>query len=172
MDYVAAWYYVAAKYIQDTQVRCCFVSTNSIVQGQQAITVWEPLIKKYGISIDFAYRTFKWTSEASDIAAVHCVIIGFSVASSIEKRIFDEQGKPHKASNINSYLVDAENWFIHPVSDPIWNVPPIKFGSMPRGKAFIMTREEHDDIIKNYPFIAPYLKEFYMGNEFINGGAR
>lgn len=172
MDYVAAWYYVAAKYIQGTQIRCCFVSTNSIIQGQQAITVWEPLIKKYNITIDFAYRTFKWTSEASDIAAVHCVIVSFSVINIRNKVIFDEQGKPHKASNINSYLVDADNWFIHPVSAPIWDVPPIKFGSMPRGKAFIMTKEEHDDIIEKYPFISPYLKEFYMGNEFINGGAR
>ncbi|MBQ9253052.1 MAG: class I SAM-dependent DNA methyltransferase [Clostridia bacterium] len=172
MDYVAAWYYLGAKYIQGTNIKCCFVSTNSIVQGQQAITVWEPLFTKYNICIDYAYRTFKWTSEASDAAAVHCVIVCFSTSNTDAKTIYDEKGNAQSASNINSYLVDAENWFIHPVSAPIWDVPPIKFGSMPRGKAFIMPKEEYDEIIKDYPFIAPYLKEFYMGNEFINGGAR
>lgn len=172
MDYVAAWYYLGAKYIQGTNIKCCFVSTNSIVQGQQAITVWEPLFTKYNICIDYAYRTFKWTSEASDAAAVHCVIVCFSMSNTGAKTIYDEKGNAQNASNINSYLVDAENWFIHPVSAPIWDVPPIKFGSMPRGKAFIMSKEEYDEIIKEYPFIVPYLKEFYMGNEFINGGAR
>ncbi|MBO4889082.1 MAG: class I SAM-dependent DNA methyltransferase [Firmicutes bacterium] len=172
MDYVAAWYFKAARMIQGTEITTCFVSTNSIVQGQQAITIWEPLFKTYKIIINFAYRTFKWTSEANDVAAVHCVIIGMSCHNNPEKIIYQEDGKPIKAKQINSYLADADSWFLHPVSLPICDVPPIRFGSMPRGKAFIMTKEERDDIIQKYPDVAGYLKEFYMGNEFINGGAR
>ena len=172
MDYVTAWYYKSARLIQNTEIRCCFVSTNSIVQGQQAITVWEPLFYKYHIVINYAYRTFKWASEASDVAAVHCVIIGFSVKDCGNRVIFNEDGSATSAKKINSYLVDADNWFLHSVSSPLCSVPPIRFGSMPRGKAFIMSENERDEIVKKYPFISPFLKKFYMGNEFINGGAR
>lgn len=173
MDYVAAWYYLAAKYIEGTNIKCAYVSTNSIVQGQQAITIWEPLFTTYRIHIDFAYRTFKWSSEASEIAAVHCVIIGFSndVATS-SRKIFDESGNLHLAQSINSYLVDADNWFVHAVSAPLCDVPPMKFGSMPRGKGFILSPDERNAIIKEYPFVNDYIKKFYMGNEFINGAER
>ena len=173
MDYVAAWYYLAAKYIEGTKIKCAYVSTNSIVQGQQAITIWEPLMTIYHIHIDFAYRTFKWSSEASEIAAVHCVIIGFSNdVSANSRKIFDESGNLHIAQSINSYLVDADNWFVHAVSAPLCDVPPMKFGSMPRGKGFILSPDEREAIVKEYPFANHYIKKFYMGNEFINGAER
>ena len=173
MDYVAAWYYLATKYIEGTKIKCAYVSTNSIVQGQQAITVWEPLITIYHIHINFAYRTFKWSSEASEIAAVHCVIIGFSNdVGTNSRKIFDESGNLHIAQNINSYLVDADNWFVHAVSTPLCDVPPMRFGSMPRGKGFILSLDEREAIIKEYPFVNDYIKKFYMGNEFINGAER
>lgn len=172
MDYVAGWYYKAAHYIQGTGIEACFVSTNSIVQGQQAITVWEPLFNKFKIEINYAYRTFIWSSEASDGAAVHCVIVCFATRARGVKLLYAEDGKPKRVQRINSYLADAENWFLHAVSSPLWDVPPIKFGSMPRGKSFIMSKEERDAIVQSYPQVSPYLREFYMGNEFINGGAR
>ncbi|MCL2796489.1 MAG: class I SAM-dependent DNA methyltransferase [Firmicutes bacterium] len=78
IDYVAAWYYKAAKYLQGTPIRAAFVSTNSITQGEQVAAVWKPLFDLFGIRIDFGYRTFKWSNEAKGKAAVHCVIVGFS----------------------------------------------------------------------------------------------
>ena len=172
MDYVAAWYYIAAKYIDKTEIECAFVSTNSIVQGQQAVTVWEPLINTYGITINFAYRTFKWSNEAYDVAAVHCVIIGFSRVHRTNCIIFDESGSMRKAKHINSYLIDADDWFVHAIGSPLCNVPPIKFGSMPRGKAFILSPDERNNIISDYPEVSQYIKKFFMGNEFINGTTR
>ena len=65
IDYVAGWYFKAAEYIQNTGVRTAFVSTNSITQGEQVAAVWKPLYDRFGIHIDFAWRTFKWDSESN-----------------------------------------------------------------------------------------------------------
>ena len=89
IDYVGAWYYKAAKYIKDTPIHVAFVSTNSITQGEQVSALWEKLITEYRIEIIFAYRTFKWSSEATEKAAVHCVVIGFALNTYTgEKTIF------------------------------------------------------------------------------------
>ena len=88
LDFVSAWYLLAAKYIQQTDINCAFVSTNSIVQGIHLQTLWNPLIKEYKIIINFAYQTFPWTSEAKNKANVHCVIIGFSTIEKTDKYLF------------------------------------------------------------------------------------
>ena len=94
LDYVASWYYKAACYVQSTHIKVAFVSTNSITQGEQASILWEALFAK-GIQILFAHRTFRWDSEATKKAAVHCVIVGFSVhGDNSPKLIF--QGKQVK----------------------------------------------------------------------------
>ncbi len=80
IDYVAGWYFKAADFMQKTAIRTAFVSTNSITQGEQVAGVWQPLFERFNIHIDFAHRTFRWDSEASLKAHVHCVIVGFSIA--------------------------------------------------------------------------------------------
>ena len=80
IDYVAGWYFKAAQFMQGTNIRTAFVSTNSITQGEQVAGVWKPLYERFDIHIDFAHRTFRWDSEASLKAHVHCVIVGFSGA--------------------------------------------------------------------------------------------
>ena len=85
IDYVAGWYFKAASLISNTNIKVAFVSTNSICQGEQVVGVWQPLYKRFGVNIDFAYQTFKWGSEAKDKAAVHCVIVGFSTNHNNEK---------------------------------------------------------------------------------------
>lgn len=77
LDYVSCWYKKAADYIRGVHVRCAFVSTNSICQGQQVEPLWKPLFDD-GIHIDFAHQTFVWNSKATDEAHVHVVIVGFS----------------------------------------------------------------------------------------------
>ena len=71
IDYVAGWYYKAAKLMQNTPIHTAFVSTNSITQGEQVAGVWKPLYDQFGIHIDFAHRTFRWDSEANAKAYVH-----------------------------------------------------------------------------------------------------
>ena len=121
LDYVACWYFKSAQYIKDTNIEVAFVSSNSITQGEQALTMWEPLFKEEKIYINFAYRTFIWNSEAKDKAAVHCVIIGFAKFPKNEKFIFEGE-KLLKCSNINQYLTPSENIFIQKSGKPICNV--------------------------------------------------
>jgi len=123
IDYVAGWYFKAAQLMLNTNIRTAFVSTNSITQGEQVAGVWKPLYDRFGIHIDFAHRTFRWDSEASLKAHVHCVIVGFSIAdNSADKRLFNN-GTEKKCKNINAYLVDTADVFIDNRSKPLCDVP-------------------------------------------------
>ena len=103
VDYVAAWYYKAAKIMDNSAIKAAFVSTNSISQGEQVAILWKPLFEQFSIHIDFAYRTFRWDSEATQKAHVHCVIIGFSsIQNTKKKRLFDA-GQVTDADNVNAY---------------------------------------------------------------------
>ena len=171
MDYVSAWYKKAADFIDDKEISCAFVSTNSIVQGQQACTMWKPLMSA-GLKINFAHQTFKWDSESIQKAAVHCVIIGFAKCERDEKIIFDGD-KKNIVENINSYLLDAPNIFIESRSAPVCEVPAMFFGSMPRdGGGFILSEEEREIFISKNPGSEKFIREYIGANEFINGKKR
>ena len=104
IDYVSGWYFKAAQLMRGTDIRTAFVSTNSITQGEQVAGVWKPLYDRFGMHIDFAHRTFRWDSEASLKAHVHCVIVGFSIVpNDTRKRIYDGEHY-HKAENINAVM--------------------------------------------------------------------
>lgn len=171
LDYVSAWYYKAADYIQHTNITVSFVSTNSICQGQQAVTMWQPLFNK-NIRIQFAYRTFIWDSEAKVKAHVHCVIVGFAVYDRPQKMIFDGTSM-RLVKQINSYLLDAPEVFIESRSQPLCSVPKMRFGSMPRdGGGFILTDEEKDELIKKEPLSAKWIRLYIGAHEFINNKTR
>ena len=171
LDFVSGWYYKATDYIKGTSIEVAFVSTNSICQGQQAVTMWKPLFEK-GIKIQFAYRTFVWDSEAQQKARVHCVIVGFSFVDRKSKIIYDNN-RVRIVSNINSYLIDAEDKFVESRSTPICDVPQIRFGSMPRdGGGFILTDEEKEEIIKKEPLSAKWIHPYIGAYEFLNNKSR
>lgn len=169
IDYVTGWYYKASKLIQNTKTRCAFVSTNSITQGEQVTAIWKPLFEKFGIHFDFAYRTFRWDSEASQKAHVHCVIIGFSSCySQKNKVIYLDDGHKIIADNINGYLLDAPTIFIEKKSRPLCDVPEILKGSQPTdGGNLILSKEEKDSLIKKCPQIKKYIRQFIGAEEFI-----
>ena len=172
LDYVAAWYYKAAKYIKGTQIRVAFVSTNSITQGEQVAAVWNPLFQMFGVSIDFGYRTFKWGNEAKGKAAVHCVIIGFSAERNGEKIIFDGNDKI-TAKNINPYLVDAPDIFIESRGKPLCDVPQIGIGNKPiDGGNYLFTEEEKNVFLKKEPQAEKWFRPWIGSDEFINGYRR
>ena len=171
LDYVSAWYKKASVYIMNSHIKCSFVSTNSITQGQQAVTLWKPLIEQ-GLKLYFAYRTFQWDSEANLKAHVHCVILGFSYDDIAEKFIFDNDSII-KANHINSYLLDADDIFVESKSEPIHDVPPMKFGNMPRdGKGFILDEKDRADLIKKYPESEKWIKLYLGSRELINNKKR
>ncbi len=171
LDYVSAWYYKATNYIQDTYIKVAFVSTNSICQGQQAVTLWQPLFEK-GIKIQFAYRTFIWDSEAKVKAHVHCVIVGFSLHVCSPKVLYENDVFRY-VNNINSYLTDAPDVFVESRSTPICNIPKIRFGSMPRdGGGFILNDEEKNELLKKEPLSEKWIRKYVGAYEFINNKSR
>lgn len=170
IDYVGAWYHKAAALIQSTAVRVAFVSTNSITQGEQVAPLWERLLKEYTVHIDFAYRTFKWNSEAADKAAVHCVIIGFSVAPNpAPKHIYTSGLVPQVVQNINPYLIDAPNILIKSRGTPIFDVPKITYGNKPSdGGHLILSQLEKDALIQQDPHASAYVRRYVSSKDFIN----
>lgn len=91
LDFVSAWYYKAAQLMQlNPEMKAALVSTNSVVQGEQATILWRPLIERLGIHINFAHQTFKWDNNG---ASVFVVIIGF--------------GKEKRGSN---QLLNMQTW--------------------------------------------------------------
>lgn len=168
LDYVSCWYFKAAQYMQGTNIQAAFVSTNSITQGEQASTIWQPIMERFGIHINFAWRTFKWSSESKDQAAVHCVIIGFSQKDAVEKWLYDD-GIKAAATNINSYLMDAPTIFVTSRTTPLCDVPKMLSGNRPAdGGNLIIEAEDYDDFIKQEPNAQKYIKKFAMGREYIN----
>ena len=177
LDYVSCWYWKSAKYIDKTTIRVGFVSTNSIAQGEQVGLLWAPMMHRYRAKIHFTHRTFRWSNEAKGVAAVHCVIIGFSQTEPEKRTIFEYDtvdGAPHavQARNINAYLVDAPDVFLVNRSGPICPVPAMRFGSMPRdGGHLILTPEERDALLAHEPAAAAWLRPYTGAEEFLNRGS-
>ena len=178
MDYVTAWYYKASKYILDTKIKAAFVSTNSVVQGEQVGILWSYLLSNFNIKIHFAHRTFKWNNEAKGNAAVYCVIIGFANFDTNNKYIFDYEdikGEAHelKVRNINPYLVDAKDILIENRNTPICNVPKMMYGSKPTdGGFYILSNEEKIDFLIKEPNASKFIKPFLSAREYLNGEKR
>ena len=167
IDYVSGWYYKASELIQNTNIRCALVSTNSITQGEQVTAIWKPMFEKFGIHFDFAYRTFRWDSEASLKAHVHCVIIGFS--NVIVPKIIYDNGKQKEVQNINAYLTDAPSIFIDNRKKPISNVPEMTKGSSPvDGGNLIIEAEDYGAFIHNEPLAEKYIHRFVGAREFLH----
>lgn len=173
IDYVAGWYFKATMLMIGTEIRTAFVSTNSITQGEQVAGVWKPLYDRFGIHIDFAHRTFRWDSEASLKAHVHCVIVGFSIAdNAMDRRLFDN-GTERKCKNINAYLIEAPNVFIASNKKPICNVPAMTTGNRPAdGGNLIIEAEDYDEFIRKEPNAKKYIKKLTGAVEYINNKDR
>lgn len=169
IDYVAGWYFKAAEYIQDTGVRIAFVSTNSITQGEQVAAVWKPLYDRFGVHIDFAWRTFIWNSESNEKAHVHCVIIGFSCSDNNHMKNLYELSSPKMVKDINPYLVEGKPVFIEARRKPICDVPVFVRGSQPTDDGnFIFTAEEKNVFLAKEPQAEKFIRPFMMGKDFID----
>lgn len=173
IDYVAGWYFKATMLMIGTEIRTAFVSTNSITQGEQVAGVWKPLYDRFGIHIDFAHRTFRWDSEASLKAHVHCVIVGFSIAdNAMDRRLFDN-GTERKCKNINAYLLDTADIFIENRSKPLCDVPEMAKGSIPVDDGnFFFSSDDYAEFIKQEPKSIRYIKKFYGAKEFLHNEER
>ncbi len=167
LDYVCGWYKKASELMKGTKIRAALVSTNSISQGEQVANLWKPLFED-GLKFNFAYRTFRWDSEASDKAHVHCVIIGFSYLDSAKYFIFDN-GKAIEVKNINPYFIDAPSVFVESSPKSLCDIPQIGIGNKPIDDGnYLFTKEEMEDFIKIEPKSQKYFKPWYGSQEFIH----
>ena len=168
LDYVCCWYKKAADFMAGTAIRSALVSTNSVSQGESVANLWKPLFEG-GVHIDFAHRTFRWDSEAKIKAHVHCVIIGFSVATNAAPKVLYTSDRSQIVHNINGYLLDAENVFVESRSKPLCNIPEIGIGNKPiDGGNYLFTKEEMDEFLQKEPAAKAYFKPWYGSQEFIN----
>lgn len=184
LDFVAAWYVKAARYLlaplpqgEGPGVRAAFVSTNSITQGEQVGALWGWLLAQ-GVKIHFAHRTFSWSNEARSKAAVHCVIVGFGLDDVAAKTIYeyeDIRGEPHAvaAVNINPYLVDAVDVVLENRRAPICPVPEIGIGNKPiDGGHYLFTDAEKAEFLQREPQAEKWFRRWLGADEFINGYQR
>ncbi len=163
----------ATEIKQRRAIRCGFVSTNSITQGEQVGVLWSWMVAQ-GIHIRFAHRTFQWSNDAPGKAAVHCVIVGFGMEDVKAPRLFeyaDIKGAAHEvaAKNINPYLVDAPTVLLPTRSNPICRVPKMGIGNKPiDGGNYLFTPPERDAFLVREPKAQKYFKRWMGADEFLN----
>ena len=178
LDFVAAWYRLAVEYMDKTQIKCAFVSTNSITQGEQPGILWNDLFEEYGAKIHFGHRTFKWSNQAKGNAVVHCVIIGFGLFDITDKQIYQyatitSAPDVRSAKNISPYLVEGPDFALPSRSTPIAKVPPCKYGSKPvDGGYLLFDNEAKIAFLAEYPKAEKYIEPLLSSEEYLHGKLR
>lgn len=176
LDYVCCWYKKAAEIMKGTKIETALVSTNSISQGVQVPILWNVLYKDFNVHINFAYPTFKWTSESSNKAAVHCVIVGFAWRTREEKCLYytyDNGVQKHVVSSISPYLTEGNEMAIESHKTPLCDVPKMCFGNQPRdGGHFVISPEEREEIVSKNDGAEKFLRPYMGAEEFIKGKKR
>lgn len=178
LDFVAGWFLLAARYTQSTSVDFAFVSTSSIIQGEQVALLWPELLNRHGLSIRFAHRPFKWKSEARGQAAVHCIIVGLTRTSSGACRLFeyssvDSEPEEIVVDNINPYLAPGPSVIVEKRTSPITDRQVMRYGSKPTDDGnLILSPEERAALIQNEPMAARWIKRYVGSDDYINGRER
>lgn len=178
IDYVVAWFYRAAEYIQETKIRVGLVATNSITQGEQVPLVWGMLFEKFRVHIQFAHRPFGWESEARGKAHVHVVLIGFGLENPASKRLYDydaDEDHPvvESVSNISPYLTPGPNLLVTKRQKPLCASPEMRCGNKPSdGGALLFTEAEKNEFLAKEPGAKPFFRRFIGSEELINGNDR
>jgi hypothetical protein len=180
MDFVSNWHVIASRHVAKFGGRIAFVSTNSLVQGEQPGYLWS-VLRPLGVSIDFAHQSFSWSNDASGQAAVHVVIIGLSRNPRPGKRNLwrypniKAQPVRHAASKINPYLLDAPDVVVTPRSTPLFeNAPVMERGSMPNDGGYLSNIDlaEAERIRQADPVAGKYLRRLVGARELIHNELR
>ena len=168
LDYVLCWYYKAIQYMENTSILAAYVSTNSICQGESVPTFWKRMVD-YGTEIQFAHQTFRWDSEARDMAAVHCVIVGFSHGSRSNKKLLYDENKVVSTTHINSYLLDAPDIWLENRTNTGRNNQKMTTGSPPTDDGgLLLTAGERSEFLLKYPLAEKFIHPFIGAREFLH----
>ncbi len=172
LDYVSCWFVLAGKYIQHTGIRCAFVTTNSITQGQQLPVLWKPL-EALDVHIFFACTSFKWTNNAKYQAGITCVIIGLESSKGKSKKTLYCGEKKKSVEYISPYLTEKRTPYIVPSQRSISHLPPIAYGNQPNdGGNLIIENEDYPRFLSSTPDIGKYLYNLTGAEEFVRGKQR
>ncbi|PWG15651.1 class I SAM-dependent DNA methyltransferase [Salibaculum griseiflavum] len=168
LDYISAWFAIASLYL-DKRTECAFVSTNSIVQGEQATLLWEPIFN-LGVSINLASQKFKWSNNAANIAGVTCVVVGLNKnPNKLDGKIFGDRYSK-RVSQINQYLLPADKIFIRPSNTPISNLKRMPLGNMAKDGGYLFLDSlEMQDMIDAFPESREFILPAFGSQEVIKG---
>lgn len=174
IDYVLGWYVKAVEYMKNTKIKCAFVSTNSITQGEQVPAFWRSMIQDHDVDIILGYRSFVWDNEATAMAHVHVVIIGFTVGKITEKKLLIDNDQKEIVNVISPYLTATNPSFIENRPNPInTNAPKMIYGSEPReGNFLILSPEEANEFKNKYPDYQRFVKPYVSSKDFIHNEYR
>jgi hypothetical protein len=177
LDYVTGWHAKALDYFREVDGRWAFVTTNSVTQGEAVAPLFEPILEE-AWGIQFAHRTFRWTSEATGQAAVHCVIVGFSRGPS-RPRLFDyptptspPEERP-RITNITPYLTDGPTVIVRPSTKPVnQQLGEVAYGNKPTDGGFlIVDPDDHADVMRD-PIASRYIRPYIGARELLHGHHR
>ena len=188
LDYVTCWFNKGARYAaRNRSIEIAFVSTNSITQGEQCGILW-PVIFAQELSIRFAHRTFQWNSEARGSAAVHCVIVGLTLAKDGKRFIYEYdhvRGEPHlsEVARINGYLINGPQYTVSARSRPPEGRLKMHKGSQPTDGArirkpeggyqkfsnLILEDSDREELLAADPNCGKWIMPYVGGNELISG---
>ncbi len=173
LDYISCWFLSAAQYIRNTNSKSAFVSTNSICQGLQVSLLWKRIIYD-GLVISFAHKSFKWSNNAKYNAGVTVIVVGLAMNDNIRNKIIYDGNQSRKVKNISPLLMDGPTIFVKSETTPLCDgIPTMNFGNMPAdGGKLIMSTEEREELISQYPDAKKYIKPLIGAEDFINGKQR
>ena len=170
LDYIASWFIKGAEFMNNSNALCAFVSTNSITQGEQVSLLW-PMLYEMGIKISFAYLSFKWSNNAKYNAGVTCVIIGLTKQDG--KRKLFNGAECTICNNINPYLSSGSNCIVVPSNKSLSSLPQMQKGCAPGdGGNLLLSKEEKENLLNQYPELSNVIKPFLGADEIINGYVR
>ena len=168
LDYISIWFIKSSIYISNNPcARICFVSTNSITQGEQVSILWDSILKDK--EIFFAYKSFKWKNSAKDNAGVTVIIVSIQNIQNNIKSIFMEN-EIIKTDKISPYLTPGSQTIVSRKSINISNNPKIDYGSFALDGGFLtLSENEYYEIIQKYPDADKFIKLFFGSQELIQG---
>ncbi len=172
LDYISCWFYKGVQYIKGANAQYAFVSTNSIILGEQVSLLWNVLLNEFDVEISFAYTVFKWENNAKYNAAVSVIILGISNKSSKSKYIYTESERK-KVDIIPPSLNEKASFNVDKQTKSISNLPEMRRGNMPNDKEYLrLSPQEKDDIISKYGNAGKFIRRQIGADEFINSVIR
>lgn len=171
LDYISCWFYKSAKYIKNTFFETAFVSTKSIIQGNQVGLLW-PNLYENNIEIGFAYPPFKWTNNAKDKAGVQVVIFSIrGINNKKKKYLFSDFKK--EVINLGPYLNDGPSIIVSSRRNSISKLPEMVFGNMPlEGNFLKLSEQEKNQLINSDSNSIKFIRPLIGGDELLKSISR